>query len=220
MPAALCCCQATIPSAFALRNRGRGLTLALPRDSFMPMIANPERGFRKGHPGQYDGATAPDRLPRHCAVRSRAGFDRSQAGDGAACHGSCGAGCRCDPRGRGNRQTAEGCALRACSRFEARDRPPVRRSGLLAPGARKPARHHAAIHPDPAGRKRRIICRRGHPAAFEARARDALSLRFYGGMTIIESGATTAALRRCRIFIAMFRRVFGNDTVGSADAGA
>jgi len=38
------------PSAFALRNRGRGLTLSLPRDSFVPMIANPNRAFAKAIP--------------------------------------------------------------------------------------------------------------------------------------------------------------------------
>jgi len=38
------------PSAFALRNRGRGLTLSLPRDSFMPMIANPNAAFAKAIP--------------------------------------------------------------------------------------------------------------------------------------------------------------------------
>jgi AraC-like DNA-binding protein len=38
------------PSAFALRNRGRGLTLSLPRDSFMPMIANPGGAFAKAIP--------------------------------------------------------------------------------------------------------------------------------------------------------------------------
>jgi AraC-like DNA-binding protein len=38
------------PSAFALRNRGRGLTLSLPRDSFMPMIANPDAAFAKAIP--------------------------------------------------------------------------------------------------------------------------------------------------------------------------
>ena len=38
------------PSAFALRNRGRGLTLSLPRASFMPMIANPNGAFAKAIP--------------------------------------------------------------------------------------------------------------------------------------------------------------------------
>src|SRR6266702_2759479 len=38
------------PSAFALRNRGRGLTLSLPRDSVMPMIANPNAAFAKAIP--------------------------------------------------------------------------------------------------------------------------------------------------------------------------
>jgi len=38
------------PSAFALRNRGRGLTLSLPRDSFMPMIANPNGAFARTIP--------------------------------------------------------------------------------------------------------------------------------------------------------------------------
>lgn len=38
------------PSAFALRNSGRGLTLSLPRDSFMPMIANPNGAFAKTIP--------------------------------------------------------------------------------------------------------------------------------------------------------------------------
>lgn len=38
------------PSAFALRNRGRGLTLSLPRQSFMPMIANPNAAFATAIP--------------------------------------------------------------------------------------------------------------------------------------------------------------------------
>jgi AraC-like DNA-binding protein len=38
------------PSAFALRNHGRGLTVSLPRDSFMPMIANPDGAFAKAIP--------------------------------------------------------------------------------------------------------------------------------------------------------------------------
>lgn len=38
------------PSAFALRNNGRGLTLALPRDTFMPMIANPNGAFAAAVP--------------------------------------------------------------------------------------------------------------------------------------------------------------------------
>ena len=40
------------PSAFALRNLGRGLTLLLPRDSFMPMIANPDGVFAKAIPAR------------------------------------------------------------------------------------------------------------------------------------------------------------------------
>jgi AraC-like DNA-binding protein len=38
------------PSAFALRDRGRGLTLSLPSDSFMPMIANRSGAFAKAIP--------------------------------------------------------------------------------------------------------------------------------------------------------------------------
>src|SRR5207244_883131 len=43
------------PSAFALRNRGRGLTLSLPRASFMPMIANPNGAFAKAIPANASG---------------------------------------------------------------------------------------------------------------------------------------------------------------------
>lgn len=38
------------PSAFALRDHGRGLTLLLPRDSFVPMIANPDAAFARAIP--------------------------------------------------------------------------------------------------------------------------------------------------------------------------
>ena len=58
------------PSAFALRNRGKGLTLSLPRDSFMPMIANPDGAFAKAIPA---GTAALRHLIEYLAIL-QAGF--------------------------------------------------------------------------------------------------------------------------------------------------
>src|SRR5882757_7062931 len=44
--------SANDPSACALRDDGRFLTLSLPRDSFVPMIANPNAAFAKAIPAE------------------------------------------------------------------------------------------------------------------------------------------------------------------------